>query len=327
MENTALQTQKISPKEAFLHLLMIGTLYFSVGSILTLLFQYINIYIPDVLDRYAREEALSGIRWSVAMLTIIFPVFFGVSWMLNRDIAADPAKLSGRFRKWLLYFTVFLAAIIIIGDLISLVFNFLEGDLTWRFILKSLAVLIVAAAVFGYYLWEIWRVEAMISQKVRYFIRGVAVFVAIIVLGGFLTVGSPFEKRLAKFDERRISDLQNIQWSVVNYYQKKEAVPEKLSDLRDDISGFIPPADPENGSPYEYRATGKLSFELCANFVTENQSDEVVGGRSIAIKPYYPVGEGGAMENWRHGIGRQCFARTIDPQLYSVERRVPANVQ
>src|SRR3989344_6350619 len=109
MENIA---QKISPKEVFLHLLMIGTLYVSVGSIIALLFQYINIYIPDVLEQYARAGALSGIRWSVAMLTIIFPVFLGVSRMLNRDIASDQTKLFGRFRKWLLYLTVFLAALI-----------------------------------------------------------------------------------------------------------------------------------------------------------------------------------------------------------------------
>ncbi|MBI5742330.1 MAG: hypothetical protein HZA25_00635 [Candidatus Niyogibacteria bacterium] len=321
MENNNNPAQKISPREVFLQILMIGTLYFSVGSLLTLIFQYINIYIPDVLEQYAREGALSGIRSAVAMLTIIFPIFLGVSWMLNRDIVLDPAKLSGRFRKWLLYLTVFLAAIIIIGDLVSLIYNFLEGDLTWRFILKSLSVLLVASAVFGYYLFEIRRAAAVLPQKVRYFVWSVSVLVAVAVLGGFFTVGSPFEKRLTKLDERRISDLQNIQWSIINYYQKKEIVPEKLSDLRDDISGFIPPIDPENGSPYEYRATGKLSFELCANFVTENQNSAAIRNEMAPAKSYYPAGADGTMENWRHGAGRFCFQRTIDSQLYPVENK------
>jgi hypothetical protein len=58
-------------------------------------------------------------------------------------------------RKWLIYFTLFAAALIIIGDLVTLLNRFLEGELTVRFLLKVLAVFFVAGSVFYYYLWDL----------------------------------------------------------------------------------------------------------------------------------------------------------------------------
>src|SRR5438132_4874360 len=43
--------------------------------------------------------------------------------------------------KWLIYLTLFVAALIIIGDLVSLIYNFLGGDVTIKFVLKALSVL------------------------------------------------------------------------------------------------------------------------------------------------------------------------------------------
>jgi hypothetical protein len=48
--------------------------------------------------------------------------------------------------------TLFIAAGILIGDLISLLYSFLGGELTLRFILKSLVVGTIAGTLFMYYL-------------------------------------------------------------------------------------------------------------------------------------------------------------------------------
>ena len=40
-----------------------------------------------------------------------------------------------------------------VGDLVSLLFNLLSGELTLRFVLKFTIVAAVAGAIFGYYLW------------------------------------------------------------------------------------------------------------------------------------------------------------------------------
>lgn len=149
--------QKTSPRDFFLHLLAIVTLYISAVSFATLIFQYINYFFPDPLqdNYYLRESLGRSIRWSIASLIVIFPVYIGTSWFLNKSYAITPYKRNLRIRRWLIYFTLFAAALIIIGDLVALIFNLLGGELTARFILKVLTVLFVAGSIFWYYLWDI----------------------------------------------------------------------------------------------------------------------------------------------------------------------------
>ena len=61
------------PRDLFLHLLAIVTLYWSAITFVTLLWQYINYFFPSALDYYG---GMSGtIRFAVSCLIIVFPVF------------------------------------------------------------------------------------------------------------------------------------------------------------------------------------------------------------------------------------------------------------
>lgn len=149
---------KTTPKDFFLNLLAIVALYTSAIGFLTLVFQIINVAFPDPISPegfYNISGYHDQIRWSIATLVIVFPVYLWVSWFLNKDYKKHPEKRDLRIRKWLLYFTLFAAALIIIGDLVTLINFFLQGELTIRFILKVLAVLFVAGSVFYYYLTDI----------------------------------------------------------------------------------------------------------------------------------------------------------------------------
>lgn len=153
----------VSAREAFLYLLMFLTLYWSAFSFGQLLYQFINRAFPDALQMYYAADASSSIiRMDIASLVIAFPVFLWISWLLNNEIKKDPDKRGSKVRKWLTYLTLFIAAGIIIGDLIALVFNLLAGDLTPRFLLKVLTVGGIAGAIFGYYLTELRKDEANI---------------------------------------------------------------------------------------------------------------------------------------------------------------------
>lgn len=147
----------LSAREAFLYLVMFMTLYISAVSLGTLLFQFINRAYPDYIG-YPYEgydPTADAIRWSTSALIIAFPVFLYVSSLVVKAIKKDPDKRGSKIRKWLTYITLFVAAGIIIGDLITLVFNLLGGEITTRFVLKVLTVGSIAGAIFGYYLWDL----------------------------------------------------------------------------------------------------------------------------------------------------------------------------
>jgi hypothetical protein len=133
-----------------------------------------------------------------------------------------------------------------------------------------------------------------------------------VIVGGFIIVGSPARQRSLKFDDQRINDLQMIQSQTINYWQQKGNLPVQLNDLKDSISGFTAPMDPQTGQAYEYNVKSALNFELCANFNLPSQSDRI----SQPIPMIYPP-----PDNWQHAAGHVCFDRTIDPQLNS--RPVP----
>jgi len=141
-----------SPKDIFLHLFTIVALYISAGAFVSLIFDYINIYFPDTLYSYGVESAYSSIRFAIASLVVVFPAYLYSSWMLERGYLANPATREIKIRKWLIYFTLFLAAVIIAGDVVGLVYSFLNGDLTTRFVLKAATILFVSGAVFSHYM-------------------------------------------------------------------------------------------------------------------------------------------------------------------------------
>ena len=158
MENIPIPKLKTSPRDFFLHLLSIVMLYASAIAFITLLFQYINLLIPDIIQdsSYWAIGSIKDLgRGALATLIVVFPVYIWVSWFLNKDYTNNPEKRDLRIRKWLLYFTLFAAAIVIVVDFVTLIRSFLEGELSIRFLLKVLTVGFVAGSIFGYYLTDI----------------------------------------------------------------------------------------------------------------------------------------------------------------------------
>jgi len=148
----------LSAHEAFIYLLLFLCLYWSAWSFGELLFDCINHWIPDALQQYWPTDVFS-VRRSVASLIVAFPVYFWLTMVVAGWIRRDPEKKASKIRKWLTYLTLFVAAGVIIGDLITLIYNLLAGELTLRFILKVLTVLLIAGLIFGYYLWDLRKEE------------------------------------------------------------------------------------------------------------------------------------------------------------------------
>ncbi len=205
--------------------------------------------------------------------------------------------------------TIFVAGLTVAIDLITLINTFLGGELTTRFLLKVLAVLLVASGGFMHFYADLkgyWKTYPARAKLVGYAFGAVAILT---VVAGFFIIGSPTDIRLMRLDDQKQNDLSNIQWQVVNYWQTKEILPSKLEDLSDPISGNIIPVDPQSGQPYVYTVTGARTFKLCAMF---NRENNVTTSQPMA----YPAVKGAIDENWKHGAGESCFDRTIDPTRY-----------
>ncbi len=295
---------KGSPWDVFIHLLAVIALYASIAGALTTMFQYVNLVFPDPMD--VGIDVRNWIREGVALLVIFFSAYVWAWRSIEIDLAANPGKRRLWIRTCPIYLTLFLAGLFALGDLACLVYYFMGGDLTSRFLLKVTAILAVSGAVFWFYLNALRREPGPLPRATRTFVYSIAAVVGAIVITGFATAGSPARARLARLDVNRIEDLRNIQFQIIRYWQSKAVLPASLDQLRDELSGFSPPHDPENRKPYGYRVTSPTSFELCTDFALTDFDTR----RSL---PQWLRNDDTV---WNHQAGHVCFTRTIDPALY-----------
>lgn len=149
----------LSAREAFLYLVLFSALYLSAYHLGSLTFDFINRFLPDpTVQRYG-FSIVDSMRFSAASLIIGVPLYLFMSAKIGRDLASNPVKRLSSVRRWLTYLTLFMAASILVGDLITLVYDALGGDLTLRFLLKVLTVAIISGAIFWHYLSDLRQEE------------------------------------------------------------------------------------------------------------------------------------------------------------------------
>ncbi len=333
METQTTNSAKFSVGYFFLSLGVLITLTTSVVSFINLVFETLNKRFPDVLNAsyqygYSTYE-YESIRMALATLIIFFPVFLAISYFWNKFGKVGLGKVDEVVRKWVVYIILFLSALIAIVDLVTLVRYFISGEITSRFILKVLTVLIVAVVVGFYYVFLLRKGAAQSKDKLFALIGTLLVVGAIAY--SFMIIGSPTKQRQLRLDDRRVSDLQTIQYQVINHWQQKSKLPADLKELANPLSGFSLPVDPEfeKGNLYEYIVKGPMTFELCATFaqpIPKGWMEYSNGGGVFPTVPVYYEGKdtsvsypypgGGANESWDHEAGRTCFSRTIDKDMY-----------
>ncbi len=306
----------VGPRDFFLWIAATIALYVSVVSVLALWFEFIDRLWGEA-SQYMYDPYSAGIRVAVASLIIVFPLYVYFMRILHEDIRSMPERKELWVRKWVLGFTLFLAAFTIVIDLIVLINAFLGGEeLTASFVLKVFSVLIVMGGAFLYYLHEVrgtWESRKKLSQQIA---AAVSAVVAISVIGAFYFIGSPQTQRFMRYDQQKVSDLQSVQWQVTDFWQQKQRLPVSLSELEDPLRGMTIPQDPQSkdGMVYEYSVVDKDTFALCATFnlataqriVDENAKEIGYSGMPTPADEKY----------WMHETGRTCFERTIDPDKF-----------
>ncbi len=150
-------TASASARDAFVYGTLFVTLTASACSFGDIVFELINRALPDpAIDgtNYYRST-LQAIRWSLSALMVVFPVFLALAWSVARAVAADPTRRASKVRQATTYFALFIASLVVIGDVTTLVYNVLGGELTPRFLLKVGTVAAIAGAVFAYYVGQL----------------------------------------------------------------------------------------------------------------------------------------------------------------------------
>lgn len=147
----------LSARETFLYLVLFSTLYISAVELGAIIFQLIYLAVPDAATGYypGPEGVRSTIRWAVSGLIVAFPVYLYLSRLTTREIQRDPAKRASRVRRWLTYLTLFITSVALIGDAVVLLNDVLAGEVTLRFLLKTITVAVIAGGIFMHYLREL----------------------------------------------------------------------------------------------------------------------------------------------------------------------------
>jgi hypothetical protein len=155
-----------SAQETFLYLVTFAALYTAAIALGALLFGIVDYYLPDpVRGGYAPSEwELGALRWNMASLIVAFPVYLWLTRMHLGQYAKDPERRTSAVRRWLTYLTLFVASVVVIGTMITLLGNLLGGELPWRIVLKSAVALAISTAVLAYYLWEMRSVHKATAQ-------------------------------------------------------------------------------------------------------------------------------------------------------------------
>lgn len=299
----------------FFSFILLGIVATALG---TLAFQVINRLLPDPLDAmgwYGEAAATSAIHYSIAALLIGFPLYYAAMRIWFRKFREDEGRTESKLSKWLTYLVLLVASVTIVGDLIALVFTFLQGEISARFFLKALAILGIAGVIFGFYFLERKKIQYRkdIPRTVfRNFGLAVSACVGIAILLGFFAGGSPETARERTFDAERANDLSMISSCVEGYARDLGQLPLSLGDLRKSsqyayCADYM--RDPETGDEYEYRVVaasriqgpGRVGeFELCATFALPSSGSD---------SAMYGGGWGGGNAIWsEHAAGPECDA-------------------
>jgi uncharacterized membrane protein YidH (DUF202 family) len=304
-----------NPKYAFYYILSLVALIFVAISSALIVFQIIDKSVFDALAYYGSYSNQSALRFGISALLISAPIFFLCVNLINKGLKKGEIDKDSPLRNWLTYFILAVSAVVILGSLVGIINAFLSGEMTLKSILQLLTVILIAAIVFSYYLYDIRRDKILKKDKImKIFFFSSVLLVIIIFISSWFFVESPKVARERKIDEKVMSNIHSLESYINSYYEKEEKLPEDLSEVNSvaeviNFNQFL--INPVSGEKIEYKKTGEKEFELCANFRTdsyESQRNEVY--------PVY-VGDGSKV----YVKGWNCFKGNLWVEEKFMEKR------
>ncbi|OGK09938.1 hypothetical protein A2767_00990 [Candidatus Roizmanbacteria bacterium RIFCSPHIGHO2_01_FULL_35_10] len=159
-QQTSKAGTSLSMWDAFEHILLFISLYVLATSVALTLHYFVDKWFPGVIEdsynyRYKDSWNLTLLRGYIASLIVSYPLFAFFFLKVAKRTEEYPDVRNLNARKSLTYFTLVVTFIIVLVNIISLIYGFLNGNATINFILHFLITVSVSGAVFAYYLNQV----------------------------------------------------------------------------------------------------------------------------------------------------------------------------
>jgi hypothetical protein len=312
MENLTTTTSEVAPapvspipqpnhssaKEFFLWLGFVVAFYSSVTALISLIFSYIDIAYPDVLNGSSYYGGYGdSIPYTMATLLVMAPAAAALMYVIRLVIQHDSSRQVLWVRRWAILLTIFIAGAVILGDFITLFTTYLNGEIAVRFVLKILIVFLLSFAIGLHFLADNMGYWASNQRKANSVSVAALLLCILTIVSGFVLLGSPATIRLQHLDQQKVTDLQNLESNIYMYAENKTTLPVKLTDIEDNNYSYgLHFVDAQTNKPYEYRVRSSTVYELCAVF---NKQTSTI---AYSEDTNNPIG-------W-HDAGRSCFTLT-----------------
>lgn len=323
-----------------------------VTQFLSVVFDAVNIAYPDALrGAVGTSSDYSSIRLSISALIVLYPLYIFISYKLAQGVNMYASLKESGLRKFVIYASIVITSLTLVGTLISAIYYFLGGEFTMPFFLKAMAVLFTAIFVGAYYYTQLYR-DTLSYPKLPYALGITAsIFVLVSIIWSISVIGTPSVMRDRKLDNQRVEDLSSIQSEIVNYWSRNSELPEDLTSIVSSVNYFEMPYDPVTGEMYEYKLITQSTsidkvdasnnqenrkivsdgvFEICATFNSEKKAqtlsvkDEAVRVSTGALGFYATSYDYSYQEptssKWNHEKGRQCFTRIVSDKFINTYR-------
>ena len=143
--------------DVFEHILMFISLFVFVIALIFMLNQFVEVFLPDPL-KYNYLGGYSNSNWydetikvPLAMIIVSFPLFSFLFIRIQKRTHLNPLLRKMLSRKILIYLTLIVTFVTLLINVTSIIFNFLNGDLSMNFLAHFTVTTVICATVFSYF--------------------------------------------------------------------------------------------------------------------------------------------------------------------------------
>ncbi|PUB08449.1 DUF5671 domain-containing protein [Yoonia sediminilitoris] len=143
-------------RDVFIYAVLFTALTYTAIYLITLVHAILDLRMPDPADApYIEFRATERMRWAIATLLVAAPVYLWMSRYVHQRVEKNARARRSPVRKYLTYIALFVSSMTFLGDATYLIYEFLQGTATLRFVLKAATVGIVTLGIFVFYLRDV----------------------------------------------------------------------------------------------------------------------------------------------------------------------------